>query len=135
MSTWEYTWLESFSSGDGGYVATTIRKIRHWKQRFDPNAALICRRLMVWDGVSYEPGDVIPEGLAANKAKLRRFWESQWIELAPPPEEPADPPEPPEDNYHIFDHGDFNRVEMESRDAAPEEPERKRIQLTITGAD
>ena len=134
----------------------TIRKMRHWKQRFDPAADFICRRLMVWDGVSYDPGDVIPEGLASNRAKLRRFWEAQAIELAPPPEEPpadptddaledvsADAPpdeEPPEDSYNIFDREDFDRVEMESREApdeesAPQEPEKKRIKLTITGAD
>ena len=63
-------------------MAHAIRKLRHWKQRFDPNAAFVCRRLMQWGGETYEPGDRIPEELAANKAKLRRFWESGWIELA-----------------------------------------------------
>ena len=37
---------------------------------------------MEWGGKTYRPGDRIPEELAANKAKLRRFWESGWIELA-----------------------------------------------------
>lgn len=63
-------------------MTQTIRKVRHWKQRYDANAAFICRRRMMWGDRTYEPGDPIPEGLAANKAKLRRFWESRWIELA-----------------------------------------------------
>ena len=62
-------------------MGSAIRKLRHWKQRFDPSAAFVCRRLMQWGGKTYEPGDRIPEELAANKAKLRRFWESGWIEL------------------------------------------------------
>ena len=59
-----------------------MRRLRHWKQRYDPNAAFVCRRPMTWDGQTYELGDRIPEGLAANQAKLRRFWEAGWIELA-----------------------------------------------------
>ncbi len=59
-----------------------IRKLRHWKQRFDKNAKFICRRPMDWDDKKYLPGDDIPKGLEENKAKLRRFWESQWLELA-----------------------------------------------------
>ena len=59
-----------------------IRRLRHWKQRFNPRVVFICRRRMNWGGVVYEPGDPIPEELAANKTKLRRFWEAHWIELA-----------------------------------------------------
>ena len=59
-----------------------IRKLRHWKQRYSPNAAFICRRRMTWSGRVYEPGDPIPQELSNNKGKLRRFWESRWIELA-----------------------------------------------------
>ena len=59
-----------------------IRTIRHWKQRFNPNAAFICRRRMEWGDGVYEPGDPIPEGLAENRGKLRRFWEAGRIELA-----------------------------------------------------
>jgi hypothetical protein len=59
-----------------------IRKLRHWKQHFDINAAFICRKVMVWEDETYQPGDIIPEGLLADKGKLRRFWEAQWIELA-----------------------------------------------------
>ena len=60
----------------------SIRKIRHWKQRYHPDAAFICRRRIQWGGRAYESGEPIPGGLAANKGKLRRFWEGGWIELA-----------------------------------------------------
>ena len=63
-------------------MPTIIHKFRHWKQRYDPNASFICRRRLQWGGLKYEPGDPTPDGLAANKGKLRRFWESGWIELA-----------------------------------------------------
>ena len=59
-----------------------IRKLRHWKQRYDPNARFICRRRMRWGGLIYESGDPIPEQLAESKSKLRRFWEAGRIELA-----------------------------------------------------
>ena len=59
-----------------------IRKLRHWKQRYNPNAPFIWRRRVLWGGKLTTPGDLIPDDLAANKAKFRRFWESQWIELA-----------------------------------------------------
>ena len=59
-----------------------VHKLRHWKQQYHPNAAFICRRRMAWGGRTYEPGGRIPAELAANKAKLRRFWEAGWIELA-----------------------------------------------------
>ena len=59
-----------------------MRRLRHWKQRYDPNAAFVCRRPLTWDGQTYQPGDRIPDGLSANQGKLRRFWETGWIELA-----------------------------------------------------
>ena len=58
-----------------------IRKVRHWKQRFDPAAAFVCRRRIVWGAKIYERGDLIPDQLAGNKVKLRRFWDSGVIEL------------------------------------------------------
>ena len=59
-----------------------IRKLRHWKQRFNPNVDFIWRRRVVFGNETYEPGEPIPKLLQENKAKLRRFWESHWIELA-----------------------------------------------------
>ena len=74
-----------------------VRKLRHWKQRYDPGAAFICRRRIEWGGVAYEPGDPVPEELVVNKGKLRRFWEAGWIELAQfeaPKVATGQPPEP-----------------------------------------
>lgn len=59
-----------------------IRKLRHWKQRFHKNAAFIWRRQLLFQGNLTEPGMPIPEILAENPTKLRRFWESKVIELA-----------------------------------------------------
>ena len=58
-----------------------IRKVRHWKQQYDKNAAFIFRRQLAYDDKTYEPGDEIPVALFENKTKLRRFWESKFIEL------------------------------------------------------
>lgn len=58
-----------------------IRKLRHWKQRFDKNAEFIFRRRLVWGGKTYVPGDPIPKALAQSPTKLRRFWESSTVEL------------------------------------------------------
>ena len=59
-----------------------VRKLRHWKQQFDKDAKFIWRRSTFWKGKKVKIGDEIPEDLHSNKAKLRRFWESGWIELA-----------------------------------------------------
>ena len=59
-----------------------IRRLRHWKQRWDPNARFIFRRRTLYSGEVFEAGDIIPETLANNRAKLRRFWEAKRIELA-----------------------------------------------------
>ena len=79
-------------------MATVIRRLRHWKQRYAPNAAFIWRRRLLFNGTLYEPGDQIPAELVANKSKLRRFWEGQIIELAEfeAPAHKAPEPEPPE---------------------------------------
>ncbi len=59
-----------------------IRLLRHWKQRFDKNAAFIFRRPLQYGPKRYQPGDPIPTELEDNPTKLRRFWESKVIELA-----------------------------------------------------
>lgn len=59
-----------------------VRTLRHWKQRFHRDAEFIWRRSLTYGGESCAPGDPIPDALVANKAKLRRFWESGTIELA-----------------------------------------------------
>ena len=59
-----------------------VRTLRHWKQQYDKNAKFVWRRGGVYAGVPHEIGDDIPETLFKNKTKLRRFWDSGWIELA-----------------------------------------------------
>jgi hypothetical protein len=59
-----------------------VRKLRHWKQRFDKNAEFIWRRPTSYANKQYKPGDLIPDELKSNPTKLRRFWESTRIELA-----------------------------------------------------
>lgn len=63
-------------------MAQKIRVLRHWKQRFDPNAAFVFRKTTVWDGrTTFQAGDLVPEGLLPAH-RLRRFWEAGRIELA-----------------------------------------------------
>ncbi len=59
-----------------------VRILRHWKQRFRKDAEFIWRRPVIYAGEKCNPGDSIPDILAVNVAKLRRFWESGTIELA-----------------------------------------------------
>ena len=59
-----------------------VRKLRHWKQRFDKNAKFIWRKPITWLGEQVTPGDPVPEDLENNPTKLRRFWEAHVIELA-----------------------------------------------------
>ncbi len=84
-----------------------VRKLRHWKQRWDRNADFVWSRRTIYAGVTYTPGDPIPDDLAARPTKLRRFWESKRIELAEfeapnvatgqaEPEPDADALDPPE---------------------------------------
>lgn len=59
-----------------------IRKCRHWKQRFDPNARFIFRRPAKFANAgAFEVGDLVPPDLL-SPIKLRNFWEAKWIELA-----------------------------------------------------
>ena len=74
-----------------------MRKLRHWRQRFDPKATFVFRRRTKWSGEWMEPGDPVPmDGLSV--AKLRNMWDARRIELAEI-EEPAptgsNPEEPP----------------------------------------
>ena len=86
-----------------------IRKLRHWKQQYDKNACFVWRRDVHWDAdTDFKKGEPVPDGLI-NPVKLRRFWESQWIELlefeevnvvtgrpepVPEPEQPNTAPDP-----------------------------------------
>jgi len=58
-----------------------IRKVRHWKQRFDPEAEFIWRRAARVPGGSAAPGDRV-EKSAFPLRRLRKLWDAEWIELA-----------------------------------------------------
>ncbi len=72
-------------------MAVTVRKVRHWKQRWNPDADFIFRRVIKWGGKIFRPGDAIPTDLKRNRGKLRRLWDSQFIELANWPAKPLPP--------------------------------------------
>ena len=63
-------------------MTAIIRKLRHWKQRFDPKAEFIFRRASNWDNKQYRPGDKVPDSLKNNKRKLQFMWDAKRIELA-----------------------------------------------------
>lgn len=60
------------------------RRLRHWKQQYNPNATFIWRRALSFAGVQTVPGEALSDETVKRMgpAKLRRFWESQAIELA-----------------------------------------------------
>lgn len=57
-----------------------VRKLRHWKQRFDRDAEFIWRRPIMYRGERVEVGSLVPDDLGPVKTK--RFWEASTIELA-----------------------------------------------------
>lgn len=62
-----------------------MAKMRHWKQRFDPNAKMVLRRRMKLGGEWVEGGTVLSDELVAKmgRHRLRVWWEANVIELAP----------------------------------------------------
>ena len=96
-----------------------VRKLRHWKQRFDKGAEFIWRKAVTWQGKAVKLGTPIPVSLKNNRAKLRRFWEAHVIELAEfeepqnvltgkaeAPVEPEVPLGPSEPVEHVDVHGE-----------------------------
>lgn len=66
--------------------------LRHWKQRFTPGAKFVWNKPVIWQSAVMSVGDPIPDDLAKNPAKLKRFWDSKTIALAEfePPKAYAD---------------------------------------------
>ncbi len=69
-------------------VVQTIRKLRHWKQQYQKNARFVWRKATRWPNehgkgdTLYPAGSFVPVWVQATMgAKLRRFWESNRIEL------------------------------------------------------
>lgn len=61
----------------------SFRRVRHWKQRFNRDGSFIWSRAILFKGVVTKSGEPIPCSLSDNKNKLRRFWNSGTIQLAP----------------------------------------------------
>lgn len=59
-----------------------IQKVRHWRQRFDPDVDFIWRRSILFDGRMTKVGAPVPKSLRGNRRKLRDLWEAKTIELA-----------------------------------------------------
>lgn len=58
-----------------------MRRMRHWKQRFEANAKFVWNKPVTWQGEQVELGAPIPEELSKNRNRLRRFWEAGVIQL------------------------------------------------------
>jgi hypothetical protein len=61
-----------------------VRKLRHWKQQFNPNARFVLRRPLTIYGEDFPRGHVLSDELVTKigPTKIRRWWESRTIELA-----------------------------------------------------
>lgn len=61
-----------------------VGKFRHWRQRFREDAAFIWRKNLTYaGGHEIQVGDLVDvEKLEISRRKLRRLWESNYIELA-----------------------------------------------------
>jgi hypothetical protein len=59
-----------------------VRKFRHWKQQFNKDAAFVWRKSLLYGKGYTKIGGKIPKDLAADRNRLRRFWEAGVIELA-----------------------------------------------------
>ena len=108
-------------------MPTVTRRLRHWKQRYAPNAAFIFRRRMLFGGKICHPGEQIPAELAANKAKLRRFWEGQIIELAEFEAPAPELPEPDEVAPELLEGGVY-AVDIDGTSATVTEPETSAVE-------
>ena len=56
-------------------------RARHWKQRFSDDAQFVWNKNTIWFGKDVKAGDPIPDALAADRARKRRFWEAGMISL------------------------------------------------------
>ena len=64
-------------TGRGGHKKT----LRNWRDRFNPDATFVWRRVVKWAGERTEVGALVPTGLIENKKKLCNFFEGNYIEI------------------------------------------------------
>ncbi|MGB5810110.1 MAG: hypothetical protein WBG86_06240 [Polyangiales bacterium] len=64
-------------------MGKSVRRLRHWKQRFNADAKFVWRKALTWHGKRMVPGELVSDEIIEQmgRTKLRRFWESHAIEL------------------------------------------------------
>lgn len=70
-----------------------MTRLRHWRQKFDPNGKFVFRRSVFFLDRQYEPGDPVPAEAKNMGAKLMNMWNANFIENAPPETVESDPDE------------------------------------------
>lgn len=58
-----------------------ISKIRHWKQRFNPDARMVLRRDMTFATGKFQKGEEVPDIIYQDKGLMKRLWRLGRIEL------------------------------------------------------
>ena len=58
-----------------------VRNRRTWRRFYTPGRRLVWRKRIVFDGVSYAPGDFIPDNAAGDKGWCRRRWISRLLDF------------------------------------------------------
>jgi len=59
----------------------TVRRVRHWRQRFNPEAEFVWARPVTFDGRHKKAGTKVDKR-KLHPNKLRRLWFSRFIEEA-----------------------------------------------------
>ena len=54
-------------------------RLRHWRQHYRETARFVWRRSLLWGGKNTVIGDPVPADI--RKDKLKRLWDSGYIEL------------------------------------------------------
>ena len=58
-----------------------MRIVRHWKQKFDEDAALIFIKRVQLDGSVAMPGDTVPEDLRSQRHRMKVWWRAGFVAL------------------------------------------------------
>jgi hypothetical protein len=64
-----------------GNMMAEKRRVRHWKQRFNPAAAFVWARHLVFEGKAKKPGQKVTKS-KISRNKLARLWYARFIEEA-----------------------------------------------------
>lgn len=91
---------------------------------------MVWRRSVMFQGERTKIGDPIPASLANNRGQLRRFWERQYIELAPAAE-----PEAPETADAETDTDTETEITEDDAEPAAESAEAPRAPTSKQGRE